>query len=213
MRLLDIYCGAGGAAVGYSRAGFDDIVGVDNESQPDYPFTFVKADALEYIAEYGKDFDAIHASPPCQAYSTFSAIWKRDYPDLIGETRDLMKSTNKPYIIENVKGAPLENALMLCGTMFGLLVVRHRYFECRPPICFAPTSCNHVLKVVKHGRKPKRYKEYASVTGHFSDIEYSRIAMGIDWMKGKDLAQAIPPAYTEYIGGIVLDFIRTGGAV
>ena len=204
MRLLDLFCGAGGAAMGYYRAGFMDIVGVDNKPQPHYPFEFVQADALEYLAEYWKMFDLIHTSPPCQEYTSIN-VWKRKYPDLIAPTRELLQQTGKPYVIENVRGAPLENPIMLCGTMFGLRVVRHRYFECSPPILLAPATCNHWLPVVKHGRRPDREKQFAAVTGHFSDVEYAKRAMGIDWMTQAELSQAIPPAYTEWIGRRIVE--------
>ena len=209
MRLLDLFCGAGGAAKGYKRAGFTDIVGVDNKPQQNYPYEFIQADALEYLAEYWEMYDFIHTSPPCQKYTVINAIWKRDYPDLIAPTRELLQQTNKPYVIENVRGAPLENPIMLCGTMFGLRVVRHRYFECSPPVLLAPATCNHWLPVVKLGRRPDREKQFAAVTGHFSDVEYAKRAMGIDWMTQVELSQAVPPAFTEWIGRQIVE-VETG---
>ena len=129
--LLDTFCGAGGAAVGYSRAGFTEIVGVDIEPQKNYPFEFIQADALEYLKEHGHEFDAIHASPPCQGYSIMRNLpWNKDreYPLLIDPVRELLESINKPWAIENVMGAHLR-AGWLCGTMFELPFYRHRAFE------------------------------------------------------------------------------------
>lgn len=200
-KLLDLFSGAGGAGMGYSRAGFD-VTGVDMDPQPRYPFPFIQADALEYAAAHGHEYDVIHASPPCQRYSsiTKAAGTSDNYPDLIAPTRELLKRLGKPYVIENVPGAPLDNPLMLCGTMFGLLVVRHRLFETNPTLWWPPQPCQHERKVVKHGRRPDRKKHYAAATGHFSDVEFVREAMGIDWMTATELAQAIPPSYTEFIG-------------
>ncbi len=187
--------------MGYNNAGFD-VTGVDHEPQPKYPFAFIHGDALEYLALHGHEYDLIHASPPCQAYSTITKTAKTEdkHPDLIFPVRDLLKLIGKPYVIENVPGAPLENPLMLCGTMFGLNVVRHRIFETNPVIWFPPQQCNHIKGVVKHGRRPDRTKHYAAVTGHFSDVAFAQKSMGIDWLGQKKLAQAIPPAYTEWIG-------------
>ena len=198
-KLLDLFCGAGGAAMGYHRAGFD-VIGVDIKPQPRYPFTFIQGDALNPPVDI-KVFDVIHASPPCQAWVTLAALHKQaEYPDLIKPTRELLVDTNKPYIIENVPTAPLDNPIMLCGTMFNLRVVRHRIFESNPVIWFAPATCCHWLKVVKLGRYPDKDKHFISVTGHFSGVKYAQEAMDIDWMGQKDLSQAIPPAYTEWIG-------------
>jgi DNA (cytosine-5)-methyltransferase 1 len=134
MRLLDLFCGAGGAAMGYYRAGYTEIVGVDIHPQKRYPFTFVQGDALEYLAAHGHEFDLIHASPPCQAYSRARMLQGNDHPDLVGPTRELLIASGKPYIIENVVGAPLINPIRLTGTMFGLLTVRPRLFESNLPI-------------------------------------------------------------------------------
>lgn len=197
--LLDLFCGAGGCSKGYVDAGFK-VVGVDNKCQKNYPYEFIQADALEYVRECGHEYDVIHASPPCQAYTSI-AVWKdREYPDMIAEVRESLKATGKPYIIENVPGAPLINPIMLCGTMFGLNVIRHRLFECNPEIWFPPAICNHHRQVVKHGRPPEHGKHFAAVTGHFSDVEYAKESMGINWMGQHELAQAIPPAYTKFIG-------------
>ena len=208
MRLLDLFCGAGGAAMGYHRAGFDEIVGVDNRPQKRYPFTFVLGDALEYVAEHGREFDMIHASPPCQRYSVTRSIHGNgdSHPDFVAATRMALQETGKPWVIENVPGAPLINPLILCGTMFPeLRVYRHRLFESSPPVYFAPGQCSHTFTMPPRGMYHTLDKyEYITCVAHNFQAESGRIAMAIDWMTRDELAQAIPPAYTEYIGGQML---------
>lgn len=211
-RLLDLFSGAGGAAMGYHRAGFE-VVGVDLAPQPHFPFEFHQADALEYCAAHGHEFDMIHASPPCQWYSIAAAAMRltgKRYPDLVAATRYLLMTVGRPWIIENVPGAPLQNPLMLCGTMFGLQVIRHRLFETCPTIWFPPASCHHrglatgnVMRRRGVTRTPSLSDdgiEYVSVAGNNYIANEGRAAMGIDWMPKSALSQAIPPAYTEYIG-------------
>lgn len=199
-RLLDLFSGAGGAGMGYYRAGFE-VVGVDIAHQKHYPFEFHQADALEYLAAHGNEFDAIHASPPCQAYSMASAQWRiagKEYPDLVSPTRDLLRKIGKPYVIENVPSAPLENAIVLNGGLFGMRVRRTRLFETsfpfhlvlRPP---EEPSTFRMGRLVMEG-------DVITPVGHFSNVDYARRVMDIGWMTGKELTQAIPPAYTEYIG-------------
>lgn len=143
-KLLDLFCGAGGAAMGYYRAGFD-VVGIDIEPQPFYPFEFIQADALEPPVRLD-DFAMTHASPPCQAYVAMSNRWRGaggladQRPDLVGAVRDMLETSGRPYVIENVRGAPLRNALTLTGEMFGLRVHRPRLFECSPFILAPPPS-------------------------------------------------------------------------
>ena len=201
VRLLDLFCGAGGSAMGYHRAGFDDITGVDIKPMPRYcGDRFIQGDALEYLAAHGQEYDVIHASPPCQAYSMAGQQWRKegkDYPDLVAQTRELLKATGKPYIIENVPGAPLINPIMLNGAMFGLLVHRDRFFECNFPMPFTLLPQN--ARPVKMGR-PVVTGDVIQPVGHFSNVPYAREQMGIDWMTQAELAQAIPPAYTEFIG-------------
>lgn len=201
-RLLDLFCGAGGAAKGYQRAGFY-VVGVDIKPQPRYcGDEFYQADAMTFPLE---GFDAIHASPPCQAFSVatlFNRGRRDQHLNLIPETRERLQDAEIPYAIENVMGAPLINALMLCGTMFPgqLKVYRHRLFETNPPIYFPPTSHNtHRHRPTEVGRRMADHG-WMTVAGHFSSVDGARAAMGIDWMTREELAQAIPPAYTEYIG-------------
>jgi len=187
--------------MGYLQAGFD-VIGVDKDPQPKYPFEFIQADAFEILGdrEFVSQFRAIHASPVCKGYSTTKSVWGREYPDDISSLRIILTKIGKPYIIENVKGAPLLNYVELCGTMFGLNITRHRRFECSPQILFPPFSCSHEKSTVALGRRPDRKRQYPSVVGHFTDVEFAQKCMGIDWMGQKELSQAIPPAYTKWIG-------------
>jgi len=204
MKILDLFCGAGGCAVGYHQSGlFTEITGVDINPQPRYPFNFIQADALEYLRRHWQDYDIIHASPPCQAYSVTKSLTIKEHPDLVEQTRELLADSGKPYIIENVPGAPLINPLMLCGSMFGLKVKRHRLFEIWPnQIYFTPPcSCSRFFT---HSGKGQ-FSSFANganaicVAGHNFCVDDGRAAMGIDWMSGKELSQAIPPAYTRFI--------------
>jgi DNA (cytosine-5)-methyltransferase 1 len=214
MKLLDLYCCAGGAAMGYHRAGFDEITGVDIEPQPRYPFTFVQADAIEYVMAHGHEYDAIHASPPCREYSSLKTLVTKVYEKLIPQTRAALVATGKPYALENVMGAKAEmiNPFMLCGTMFDLRVIRHRLFECNPPIYFPPATCRHWGKTQPRNDRRGIYKtatlerySFLTVTGHDFRNADASLAMGIDWMINSELAEAIPPAYTEYIGRHLLE--------
>jgi len=202
-KVLDLYCGEGGCSMGYHRAGFD-VTGVDKYPMPNYPFKFIHADALEILdnLDFCRSFDLIHASPVCKRYSTITktAGTENIHDDDIKAIREKLQIIGRPYIIENVPGSPLKNYVMLCGTMFGLGVVRHRLFECFPEIYFPPALCNHHKKVVKHGRRPDQQKNFAAVTGHFSGVAFAQRCMGIDWMGQSGLSQAIPPAYTQWIG-------------
>lgn len=201
LRLLDLFCGAGGCSVGYHRAGFE-VVGVDHSPQPDYPFEFHQEDALLYLIKHGQEFDVVHASPPCQVHSV-TGNFHNDitHADRLPQTRKLLIANNRPYVIENVVGAPLNNPIQLCGTSFGLYVVRHRLFEHSLPLP-QPPPCDHKLPVVQpQGAKPNRWLEYHSPVGNFADLEYAQLAMGIDWTSNRySIAQAIPPAYTAWIG-------------
>lgn len=212
MRLLDLYSCAGGAAMGYHRAGFE-VVGVDIEPQPRYPFEFHQADALEFLAEHWREFDAVHASPPCQR---FSDLAKRngnadDWPDLIWPTRLVLRATGLPYVIENVEGAPLRDPLVLCGTTFpGLRVIRHRLFETPFPVPARPCGNRHPLVFTMDKRKAHygrldQATAFVQVTGGGNaSVANKAAAMGIDWMTGRELNEAIPPAYTEHIGRALL---------
>ena len=209
MKLLDLFCGAGGAGMGYSRAGFK-VVGVDIKHQPHYPFEFHQADALEFLAEHYRSFDLIHASPPCQRYSRITGMnGNRDnFPDLLLPSVAALKKTGKPYVVENVPGAPMKNYLMLCGTMFGLTCFRHRFFLTNPQILMCPMSCNHDGRSSNGGRNgDQRHPnaKYITVTGNVWPFTKAKFAMGIDWMTKAELVQAIPPAYTEWLGKQIIE--------
>jgi len=208
-RLLDLFCGAGGASMGYHRAGFD-VVGVDLHHQPRYPFQFVQADALTFTLD---GFDAIHASPPCQRFSKSVDIADRaKHPDLIAATRDRLVTTGLPYVIENVPQAPLIDPVRICGSAFGpdvLQVARHRLFESNVPLAGLP--CRHELYVPQYPpawnrKNPLRFVAVSGGWQHLSLEERGR-AMGIDWMKDTELSESIPPAYTEYVGRQLLSYI------
>lgn len=205
--LLDLFCCAGGAGVGYYRAGFD-VVGVDIVARPSNPLPFIQADALELDPSFIALFDAIHASPPCQSYSDLA---KRngnadEWPRLIEPVRELLVASGKPYIIENVEGAPLRDPIVLCGTMFpGLRVLRHRLFETNFPVTTPPHTKHpkvHTFdKRKSHFGKTDEWKDFVQVTGGGnSSLAAARDAMGIDWMTKAEINEAIPPAYTEHIG-------------
>jgi DNA (cytosine-5)-methyltransferase 1 len=209
LRLLDLFCGAGGAAMGYSRAGFE-VIGVDIKPQPHYPFGFWQADALSILGREGADadrlwrlghFDAIHASPPCQLWTRFQSSQpqrENKHLDLITPTRPLLEATGLPWVIENVPGSPLCNPVQLCGSGFGLGVkrgqlLRHRLFEASFPLQALP--CHHAgpsVMVAGHGVDGYR--------GNGLNAAEARQAMGIDWMNRDEMAEAVPPAYTEWIG-------------
>lgn len=218
MKLLDLFCGAGGAAMGYFRAGFTEIVGIDVKPQPRYPFTFIQADALTPPADLTL-FDLIHASPPCQGYSQTSFIHhcqSRSYPRLIQPLRELLRG--RVYVIENVKGAPLVNPIELCGTAFGLTVRRHRLFESSVSLWPAP-PCRHgradlgvyANKITRLGTHHKSYRAGSGRT-HWrpraATLAEGQTAMGIDWMNRESLSQAIPPAYTEWIGRQIIHALK-----
>lgn len=212
MKLLDLFCGAGGAGMGYHRAGFD-VTGVDVAPQKRYPFRFVQADALEYLADHWREYDVIHASPPCQAYSVTKSLHANQYEELVGETRTALIQTGKPYVIENVPGAPLLNPLLLCGSMFGLALIRHRIFESTPVIWFPPAPCKCRSLRTNSSRSNSTFASGATaitVAGFIFRKPDAEIAMGIDWMHNrKELAQAIPPAYTHFIGQRIQQHIRS----
>lgn len=214
MKLLDLFCGAGGASMGYHQAGFE-VTGVDINHQKRYPFEFIQADALELSESFLAGFDVIAASPPCQKYSDLAKQTKRDYPDLIKEVRDLLRRTGKPYVIENVDTAPLENPIMLCGAMFeGLRVYRHRKFESNLPLT-APDHPKHIAKVYTYDRRKHHFGRpltddmFVQVTGGGNaPVPIKREAMGIDWMINKELNEAIPPKYCEYLGKQLMEQLK-----
>lgn len=213
-RILDLFCCAGGAGVGYSQSGFE-VVGVDINPQPHNPLPFIQADVFSLDPKFIALFDAIHASPPCQSYSDLAKRNKNadEWPRLIEPVRKLLKKTGLPYVIENVDGAPLLNPVVLCGTMFpGLRVLRHRLFEANFLI-LAPPHGKHPKvhtfdKRKSHYGKTNDMRDFVQVTGGGNcSIVAARDAMGIDWMSKNELNEAIPPAYTKLIGRQLLNHI------
>lgn len=216
-QLLDLYCGAGGAAVGYARAGFD-VVGVDIAPQPDYPFEFHQGDALDFLAAHGREFDARHASPPCQASCTLTRGTNqgREYPNLIPATRKALATFDGPSVIENVQGADIRRDLTLCGEMFGLGVIRHRYFELSGFTATQPRHRRHRGRVAgyRHGEwfDGPYFAVYGEGGGKGSVSQW-QAAMGIDWTDDrKGIAEAIPPAYTTFIGRQLADAVTRRAA-
>lgn len=192
--------------MGYHQAGFD-VVGVDIKPQPRYPFAFLQYDCMALDRRFVRSFDAIHASPPCQAHSLAQRIQANDHPELIGETRAMLAASDLPFVIENVEGSPLIDPIRLCGASFGLRTYRHRLFETNFPT-IAPTHPDHIAPVRKMGRPP-RDGDFMHIVGNFSDVKAGRQAMGIDWMSRDELREAIPPAYTRFIGEQLLAHIQS----
>lgn len=197
--------------MGYHRAGFE-VVGVDIKPQPHYPFEFIQADALVFVESQARNFDAIHASPPCQAYSSKTKTKSR-HPDLIGPTRRALRNTTKAYAIENVYNAPLIFPVMLCGSSFGLRVRRHRLFECSwfpvaPDCDHAWQDADKCFKLYDHGKWFQSGIVHVFGTGGGKGKNHWREAMGIDWMSDPEIVEAIPPAYTEYIGKQLMEAIN-----
>ena len=209
-RVLDLFCGAGGAAAGYSRAGFD-VVGVDINPQPRFPFTFIQADALTLPVEFIRTFHFVHASPPCQAHTAMKTMPSaKAHPDLIPATRAMLKASGKPYVIENVEGAPLLSTVTLCGCMFnlgaqGCRLQRRRQFECSFPV--EQPKCSHSGRepdIGIYGGHARRRAESAGgrttrdvwIGGHKAAASE---AMGIDWMTMAEISEAIPPAYSHFV--------------
>jgi DNA (cytosine-5)-methyltransferase 1 len=207
-RLLDLFCGAGGAAKGYADAGFEVVLGIDKHPQPNYPYPFVQADALEWMRVWldtlAEDrplgVDAIHASPPCQAFTRARVIHGREHEDLLTPTRPLLQRSGLPWVIENVPGAPLRGDFVLCGSQFGEpRLKRHR-------LCEVNWEPAHLLPPCSHGR------QIVSVFGHGGHIYHGvaewREVMGIPWMLRDELAQAIPPTFTRFLGTQLLEHLN-----
>lgn len=221
-KLLDLYCCAGGAAKGYHDAGFE-VIGVDIIDRPNYPYEFIKADALEILkdVEFLKQFDAIHASPPCQCYSKLKYLsgnvekWEEEHVDLVAPTRELLIKTGKPYVIENVEGSPLINPIKLCGSQFeNMYTQRPRLFESNIPLRKpdAPVVRHKTLKLgcgpaedgyitVAGTRSPKGMNEVQT------KLYYGFALGGIDWMSLEELTQAIPPVYTCFLGKQIIEYL------
>jgi len=226
VRLLDLFCGAGGAAMGYHRAGFE-VVGVDIKPQPHYPFEFHQGDATTWPLD---GFDAIHASPPCQGYSRMRHLpWLagKEYPMLLATTWSRLEASGVPWVIENVEDAPMPYSVVLCGWTLGLPLYRHRRFGASFLMWQLPHRRHE--HVIAHGRRnvsqrrqagsgtmgvlPSRTQKAGlpvSIQGHSGPpVQVAREAMGIDWMTRDELTQAIPPAYTQWIGERLAEHIAS----
>lgn len=205
-RLLDLFCGQGGAGHGYHLAGFD-VTGVDIRPQRHHPdwMAFVHGDALEYLEAFGGEYDVIHASPPCRAYTRArgAAMGRYRHPDLVGPVREALVRAGRPWVIENVVGAPMRGgAVLLCGSMFRLRMYRHRLFEFSPgrqaPMG-VPDHPLHVARTARMGRRPEK-GEFFSIAGNFSGVQAAGVAMGMEWADQDGLRQAVPPVYTRWVG-------------
>ena len=192
--LLDLCCGGGGASVGYFLAGFE-VTGVDIQSQPDYPFDFIKEDVLKLPYDFLMSFDAIHASVPCEGYCTANPkarLHPELYPDLYHPVKAMLIAAGKPWIMENVIGSPVKG-FRLCGTSFGLGVFRHRVFETNFHVANVPECCCQDLRIDGD--------EYLTVAGNHKNLKRAWKAMGTFWINDPQVVKkAIPPAYTQWIG-------------
>ncbi len=204
MKLLDLYCGVGGASVGYARAGFE-VTGIDVKHGKRYPYTYIRADVLEIIKDidYLRQFDVIHASPPCQTHSITQHLRNAQGKstskiDLIPQTRQALIESGVNYIIENVPGSPLIDPVQLCGSSFGLKVRRHRLFESNMPI--KGSVCNHKLQGRPIGVYGSLNDEIPKGGKTATTIDEARKAMDMDWAIWTELVEAIPPAFTQYLG-------------
>ena len=211
MKLLDLFCGVGGASVGYARAGFE-VHGVDLKHGKRYPYTYTRADVLDVLQDdnFIQQFDVIHASPPCQTHSITKHLRNAQGKttskiDLIPETRAALIASDKPYIIENVPGSPLINPIQLCGSSFGLKVRRHRLFESNMPL--EGSVCNHKLQGKPIGVYGSLNDEIPKGGKTAATINEARDAMGMPWAIWTELVEAIPPAFTEYLGGQIGSWI------
>lgn len=229
IKVLDLFCGAGGCAAGYYKAGLVDITGIDNEPQKNYPFPFIQADAIQYLAANWHKYHFVHASPPCQRWSKqgkgITAITGKKYPDYITPLRKLLESFGLPYVIENVPWAPIRPDVKLYGTMFGLRVRRERWFELGNGLFLLSPMRGYTSKTVTNG-------QLVTIAGHGSSKNRRRIgkrlvtdvtpefhqgsvkatwamALGINWMTKKEMSQAIPPAYTEWIGNNIISQLKS----
>lgn len=219
-RLLDLFCGGGYASQGYALSGFD-VVGVDINEHLDHPgsnlfcrgFRFIQADAITFAKRHASAFDAVHASPPCQAHSALRHLYpQREYECYIERTRDILSGLACPWVIENVVGAPLRNPVLICGSAFGLRVRRHRHFESN--VALVGTLCRHKeqghpIDVSGSGgqRVTRRVNDHGGACHKPRNVQEARQAIGADWGRRREIAQSIPPAYTEWIGRQLLPIV------
>ncbi|MET9534687.1 SAM-dependent methyltransferase [Streptomyces sp. NPDC006649] len=208
-RLADVCCCQGGASTGYHRAGFD-VTGIDITPQPRYPYPFILADAVAFILACGAGFDLLHVSPPCQAHTNAQRIQGRTHPDLIAPVRHALTTIGVPYVIENVPGAPLHDPVTLCGAMFGLRTYRHRLFETNWHLT-TPEHPAHTAPNAKMGR-PVADGQFMHIVGNFSNVPLARTVMDMPWASRDGLREAIPPAYTHWIGTQHLSLQRSAAA-
>lgn len=228
LKVLDLCCGGGGASEGYYRARFD-VTGIDNKPQKHYRHKFILADALPYLinnwSEIEAEFDVITGGPPCQKYSDLTPdAYKAGHTDMLEHVLAFLRTKNKPYIIENVSGARrhMINPVMLCGSMFGLPIWRHRHFENNLGIYASPATCNHsFIPILVSGVTTRRTPVLVSGRGmrevegrrrKENTAEEKRQAMGIYWMTEKEVTQAVPPVYTEWLGLQAIKYLQEQAA-
>ena len=231
MRLLDLFCGEGGAGAGYAEAGFE-VVGVDiaRRTATRYPYRHHRADALEYAAAHGAEYDAIHASPPCKVHTALAVLNPDDlgsmlfpmatHTDLVAATREVLVSIGRPWIIENVPGAPLVDPVLLCGYMFDLEAEcedglrrhlrRHRLFESNVPLTAPPHPPHRGKTIGVYGHGARRWSPTGAYQGNVAEAKQ---ALGIPWMSRDGLSQSIPPAYTAHLGRQLADAVVINSAV
>jgi len=212
-KLLDAFSGQGGATRGYQLAGFH-VTGIDIDPQSRYiGDKFIQGDAVAYIREHGHEYDAIHASPPCQHYLNLTRVNEAmgrnpSHPDLVAATRGALNTTGRPWVIENIPGAPLIDPVRLCGTSFGLPLRRHRHFESNMPL--TGVACQHRRFTEPRywtGWRPNgehRLSTVVQIYGNAGGSEHWPAALGIDWMDNAGMREALPPAYTTHIGAQLL---------
>jgi len=209
MKLLDLYCGVGGASAGYYKAGFD-VTGIDLKHGRRYPYKYIKGDVLSYLQDldFLRSFDIIHASPPCQTYSITQHLRNAQGKstsklDLIPQTRTALIASGKQYVIENVPGSPLINPIQLCGSSFGLRVRRHRLFESNMKL--TGSVCDHKAQGRPVGVYGSLNDQIPKGGKTATTIDEGRDAMGMPWAIWTELVEAIPPAYSEYIGKQIIN--------
>jgi DNA (cytosine-5)-methyltransferase 1 len=212
MKLLDLFCGAGGASKGYAMAGFE-VTGVDLKHGRRYPYTYIRGDVRDYLdVDFLRQFDVIAASPPCQTHSATKHLRNAQGKstskiDMIPEVREALIASGKPYVIENVPNAPLINPIQLCGSGFGLKVRRHRLFESNLPI--VGNTCNHKAQGKPVGIYGSMRDEIPNGGHTAKTMAEANEAMGIDWMIWSELVESIPPSYTHNIGIQISDALHT----